>query len=178
MLEYLFWPQKWIPHAKLPINRHTTCKKCTKMTHNVMVGKYDGQNAPMFNLTSEMNSLSQFCYSLMYLMLHLFWLLGQTLQIRIQRYFFYCVRARTFKAFQVNFLSAYLFQECQDICSSAINEVNIDLLSKKSHFFTKSARARTFAQIRSKPKNACNIHNSEFACKKSASYDKLCLTTV
>ena len=27
------------------------------------------QNAPMFNLTSEMNSLSQFCYSLMYLMI-------------------------------------------------------------------------------------------------------------
>ena len=55
-----------------------------------------------------------------------------------------------------------------------------DLLSKKSQFFTKSARARTFAQIPSNPKNAYNIHNSEFACKKSASYDnsKLCLTTV
>ena len=38
MLQYLFWPQKWIPRAKLPVNRHTTCKKCTKMTNNLMVG--------------------------------------------------------------------------------------------------------------------------------------------
>ena len=63
-------------------------------------------------------------------------------------------------------LSANLFQECQEKCSSAINEVNIDLLSIKSHFFTKKASMCTFAQIHSKPKNACNIHNSEFACKK------------
>ena len=39
-------------------------------------------------------------------------------------------------------MSAYFFQEYQDKCSSAINEVKIDLLSKKSYFFTKSARAR------------------------------------
>ena len=38
------------------------------------------------------------------------------------------------KPLEVNFFSAYLFQECQKICSSAINEVNIYLLSKKSHF--------------------------------------------
>ena len=87
---------------------------------------------------------------------------------------------KTFKPLDVNFFSTYLFQECQEKCLSAINEVNIDLLSKKLHFFTKNARARTFAQIPSKPKNARNIHNSEFACKKSASYDnsKLCLNTV
>ena len=50
---------------------------------------------------------------------------------------------------------------------------------QKSRIFHKK-RARTFAQIPLKPKNACNIHNSEFACKKLASYDnsKLCLTTV
>ena len=82
-----------------------------------------------------------------------------------------------FKGLEVNFFSAYLFQECQEKCSSAIIEVNIDLLS---FFHKKRARARTFVQIPSKPKNACNIHNSEFACKKSASYDnsKVCLTTV
>ena len=34
----------------------------------------------------------------------------------------------TFKALEVNFLSAYFFQEYQDKCSSAINEVKIDLL--------------------------------------------------
>ena len=39
-------------------------------------------------------------------------------------------------------MSAYISQEYQDKCSSAINEVKIDLLSKKSYFFTKSARAR------------------------------------
>ena len=74
----------------------------------------------------------------------------------------------------------YFFQKYQDKCSSAINEVKIDLLSKKSYFFTKSARARTFAQIRSKRKNACNIHNFKLACTKSASEDnaKLCLYTV
>ena len=66
--------------------------------------------------------------------------LGQTLQISIERCFL-LLRARTFKALEVNFLSAYFFQECQDTCSSAINEVKIDLLSKKSNFLTKSARA-------------------------------------
>ena len=53
--------------------------------------------------------------------------------------------------------------------------------SQESRIFSqKKARARTFAQIPSKPKNACNIHNSELACKKSASYDnsKFCLNTV
>ena len=85
------------------------------------------------------------------------------------------MRALTFKPLGVNFFSAYLFQDCQEKFSRAINEVNIDLLSEKSHFFTKSTRA----QIPSKPKNAHNIHNSE-SCKKSASYDnsKLCLNTV
>ena len=59
--------------TKLPINRHTTCKKCSKMAHNVMFGcQRAGQNAPMSILTSEMNSLSQFCYSLMYHMQLLF----------------------------------------------------------------------------------------------------------
>ena len=43
----------------------------------------------------------------------------------------------------MNFLSSYFFQECQDICSSAINEVKIDLLSKKTYFLTKRARAHT-----------------------------------
>ena len=90
------------------------------------------------------------------------------------------MHARIFKPLEVKFFSAYLFQVCQEKCSSAIIEVNIDLLSKKSHFLTKSARAHTFVQIPSKPKNACNKDNAEFACKKSASYDnsKLCLNTV
>ena len=58
------------PRNLLPINRHKTCKICTKMTYNVIAGYYRaGQNAQMSILTSEMNSLSQFCYSLMYLML-------------------------------------------------------------------------------------------------------------
>ena len=52
--------------------------------------------------------------------------------------------------------------------------------NKSRIFSQKMGRARTFAQIPSKPKNARNIHNSEFACKKSASYDnsKLCKNTV
>jgi len=62
-------------------------------------------------LTSEMNSLSQFCFSLVF-----------------KDIFFYCARAQTFKALEVNFLSAYFFQEYQDKCSSVINEVKIDLL--------------------------------------------------
>ena len=39
---------------------------------------------------------------------------------------------------------------------------------------------KRFAQIPSKPKNACNIHNSEFCMQKTASYDnsKLSLNTV
>ena len=67
----------------------------------------------------------------------------------------------------MNFFSAYLFQECQEKFSSAINEVNIDLLSK-SLIFSQKARAH-FCSDSFKTKNACNIHNSEFACKKSAS---------
>ena len=55
--------------------------------------------------------LSQFCFSLVF-----------------KDIFFYCARAQTFKAFEVNFLSAYFFQEYQDKCSSVINEVKIDLL--------------------------------------------------
>ena len=49
---------------------------------------------------------------------------------------------------------------------------------EKSRIFDKK-RACTFAQIRSKPKSACNIHNFMLACKKSASKDtaKLCLNT-
>ena len=50
----------------------------------------------------------------------------------------------------------------------------------KMYFLTKSARARTFAPIFLKLHFAVTIHISEFACKKSASYDnaKLCLNTV
>ena len=47
--------------------------KCTKVTYNVMVGyQHASQNAPMSILAQEMNSLSQFCYSLIYLMQLLF----------------------------------------------------------------------------------------------------------
>ena len=53
---------------------------------------------------------------------------------------------------EVNFLSIFLFQEYQDICSNASNEVMIDQIVKSRIFFTKSARARTFAEIRSKQK--------------------------
>ena len=43
------------------------------MPRNVMVGyQHAGQNAPMSILTSEINSLFQFCYSMMYLMHLLF----------------------------------------------------------------------------------------------------------
>ena len=54
---------------------------------------------------------------------------------------FLLIRARTCKALEVNYLTAYLFQECQDKCSIAINEVKIDLPSKIVVFFTKRARA-------------------------------------
>ena len=69
----------------------------------------------MSTLTSEINSFSQFCYNL-------------SLAHKNSKTFCFIARARTLKAFVVNFLSAYLFQECQDICSSAINEFKIDLL--------------------------------------------------
>ena len=80
--------------------------------------------------------------------------------------FFYCVRARTLKALEVIFFRAYLYQEYQDKCSSAINDVEIDLLSKSCIFHKKRVHAHTFAEIHSKLKNACNIHNFKFACKK------------
>ena len=42
--------------------------------------------------------------------------------------------------------------------------------SQESRIFSqKKARARTFAQIPSKPKNACNIHNSELVCMQKIS---------
>ena len=43
-------------------------------------------------------------------------------------------------------------------------------MSARAHFCSDSFKTK---------KNACNIHNSEFACKKSASYDisKLCLNS-
>ena len=59
---------------------------------------------------------------------------------------------KTFKPLYVNFFSAYLFQECQEKCLSAINEVKIDYCQKSCIFFTKNARARTFAQIPTKSK--------------------------
>ena len=68
---------------------------------------------------------------------------------------------KTFKPLYVNFFSAYLFQECQEKWLSAINEVNIDLLSKKLHFFTKNARAH-FCSDSYKFKNACTIHDIIF----------------
>ena len=88
-----------------------------------------GQKASMSILTLEMNSLSQFCYSFMYLMILLFWL-RPNLAHKYSKIFSFIARARIFKALEVSFLSAYIFQEYQDKCSSAINEVKIDLLSK------------------------------------------------
>ena len=112
------------------------------MTHNETAGYWRaGQKASMSILTLEMNSLSQFCYSFMYLMILLFWLRPNLANI-YSKIFSFIARARIFKALEVSFLSAYIFQEYQDKCSSTINEVKIDLLSKKSYFFTKSARAR------------------------------------
>ena len=57
------------------------------------------------------------------------------------------------------------------------NKLSKNIYCQKSRIFSQKARACTFAHIPSKPKNVCNIHNSEFTCKKSASYDnsKLCL---
>ena len=60
----------------------------------------------------------------------------------------------------MNFLSTYLFQEYQDKCSSAINEVKIDLLSNFTALLLRSVQNQ---------KTACNMHNFKLACKKSAS---------
>ena len=111
-------------------------------------------------LTSEMNSLSQFCYSLMCLMQLLFEL-RPNLAHKYSKIFSFIACAR-------GHLSLWRWIILAHICF------------KSAFFHKKIARARNFAQIPSKPKNACSIHNSEFACKKSASYDnsKLCLTTV
>ena len=69
--------------------------------------------------------------------------------------FLHCARTWTFKALEVNFLSAYLFQEYQDKCSSAINEVKIDLLSNFTALLLRSVQNQ---------KTACNMHNFKLAC--------------
>ena len=70
-----------------------------------------------------------------------------------------------------------------DICFKSVRKnVQVQLMKltliycHKSRICSQKARARTFALIPSKPKNACNIHNFECACKKSAScdYSELC----
>ena len=71
---------------------------------------------------------------------------------KYSKIFSFSARARTFKPLGLNFFSAYLFQECQEKCLSAINEVKIDYCQKSCIFFTKNARARTFAQIPTKSK--------------------------
>ena len=127
--------------------------------------------------TSEMNSFSQFCYSLIYLMQLLF-LLRSNLAHKYSKIFSFIARAH-------GHLSLWRWHFLAHICFKSVRknfQVQLIMLTliycQKSRIHKK--RARTFAQIPSKPKNACNILNSEFACKKSASYDnsKLCLTTV
>ena len=51
----------------VPQNRHTTCKTCDRMTHNVTTGyRRAGQNARIFILTSEMNSSCPITYKSTY----------------------------------------------------------------------------------------------------------------
>ena len=55
---------------------------------------------------------------------------------------FLLLRARGhLRLWELNFLNAYLLQEYQDKCSSAINEVKINLLSK-NRFFSQKAPTR------------------------------------
>ena len=75
-------------------------------------------------------------------------------------------RARTFKALEVKFLSAYFFTRIRINVQVQLMKLKMIYCQKSRIFFTKSAR--TFAHIRSKPKNACNIHNFMLTCKKSA----------
>ena len=85
---------------------------------------------------------------------------------------------RTFKPLGVNFLANICFKSVRKNFKVQLMQLTLIYCQKVAFFHKK--RARTFAQIPSKQKNACNIHNSEFACKKSASYEnsKLYLNTV
>ena len=77
--------------------------------------------------------------------------------------FSFIARARIFKALEVSFLSAYIFQEYQDKCSSAINEVMIDFLSKMSYFFRKSTRAILLRSVKNQKMNVIYIILSSHA---------------
>ena len=71
-------------------------------------------------------------------------------------------------------LSAYFFQEYLPMKLMKLRLINC----QKIVFFSRKARARNFAQIRSKLKNkCCNIHNFKLAYKNQDN-SKLCLNTV
>ena len=74
-------------------------------------------------------------------------------------------------ALKLNLLSSYLFQEYQIKCSSAVNDVKIDLLSKKHIFHMKRTHTPTLI-LRSVQNQKMNVI--------SASYNnaKLCLNTL
>ena len=103
--------------------------------------------------------------------------LGQTLHISIQRYFL-LLRARTFKPLGVNFLAHICFKIVRKNVQVQLMKLTL-IYCQNSRNFSQKAHAH-FCSNSFKTKNACNIHNSELACKKSASYDnfKLCLNTV
>ena len=75
-----------------------------------------------------------------------------------------------FTTFEVNFLSAYFFKTIRINVQVQLMKLRLIYCQKSRIFFHKKrACARTFAQIRSKPKYVCNIHNFKLAWKKSAS---------
>ena len=130
----------------------------------------------MSNLTSELNSLSQFCYSLMYIMLLLFYL-GQTLAHKYSKILSFISRARwSLKALEVNIC----FKVVRINVEVQLMKLRLIYCQKSRIFSLKRARASTFAPIFLKLHFAVTIHIGGLACKISASYDnaKLCLNTV
>ena len=123
--------------------------------------------------------MSIYRYSLMYLMIPLFWL-RPNLANKYSKIFSFIARARG----QWSLLGGIcLAQMCvkRGRKNFQVQLMKLTLIyCHKSRICSQKARARTFALIPSKPKNACNIHNFECACKKTASWDysELCWNTV
>ena len=115
-----------------------------------------------------MNSMSQLYYNLK--------VSHSNLSHKYSKIFSFIARAR-------GHLSLWRWIFLAHICFKSVRKnVQVQLMKltliycQISRIFSQKARCSDSF----KPKNACNIHNSEFECKKSASYDssKLCLNTL
>ena len=77
--------------------------------------------------------------------------------------FFHCARTWTFKALEVNFLSAHFFKSTRINVQVQLMKLKFIYCQKSCIFFTLSARAHGGSDT-FKTKNACNMHNFKLAC--------------